>query len=38
VKKSEVKALTKGKCVLRASVPKTSDLPAYTKKFTIRVR
>jgi hypothetical protein len=37
VKKSDVKALTKGKCVLRASVPKTSDFPAYTRKFTIRV-
>ncbi len=38
VKKSDVTALKRGKCVVRASVPKTSAFPAYAKRFTIRVR
>ena len=38
VKMAEVRSLKKGRCVLRASVPKTSAFPAYAKKFTIRVR
>ena len=38
VKMAEVRSLRKGRCVLLASVPKTSAFPAYAKKFTIRVR
>lgn len=38
VKKSDVTALKRGKCIVRASAPKTSAFPAYAKKFTIRVR
>ncbi len=38
VKKSKVKGLKKGKCVLKATAPATSTFLAYSQKFTIRVK
>lgn len=38
VKKFTVTGLAKGTCVLKATVPKKNSVPAYAKRFTIRVR